>query len=150
MSFWDSFVILLCLGELCLLVLFPFGIVLLVLLAGPPLGGCQFLVVLLIWLLLVLVLCGRLLLMVVLVQDGKGFDLTDKPLLTSRVSWFNLRHVCGRDCIMWGIQLIHMLIVRWGVVISMTKGMFLINSGLEWDDSRDECSPTSPGLHVWN
>ena len=48
----------------------------------------------------------------VLVQDGKGFDLTDKPPLTSRVSWFNLRHVCGRDCIMWGIQVFFFLITK--------------------------------------
>ena len=38
--FWDSSVILLGLGEHYLLALFPFGIVLLGLLAGPPLGGC--------------------------------------------------------------------------------------------------------------
>ena len=39
----------------CLLALFSFGFVLLVLLVGPPLGGCQFLVMLLVWLLLMLV-----------------------------------------------------------------------------------------------
>ena len=40
MSFWGSFVILLDLGVLCLLVLFPFDIVLLVLLVEPLFGGC--------------------------------------------------------------------------------------------------------------
>ena len=34
----------------------------------PPLGGCQFLVMLLIWSLPLLVLCGRLLLMVLLMR----------------------------------------------------------------------------------
>ena len=77
------FVILLGLGVLCLLALFPFGIVLLGLLAGPPLGGCRFLDTLLIWLLLLMVLFGRMLLLVlvsgftglvVLVLDGKEFD----------------------------------------------------------------------------
>ena len=65
MCFWVSSVIHPGLDELCLLALFPFCTVLLVLLVGAPLGGYQFLVVLLIWLLLVLVLCRRLLLMVV-------------------------------------------------------------------------------------
>ena len=71
------------LGVHYLLALFPFGIVLLGLLAGPRPGGCGCLVILLIWLLLMIVLCGRLLLMVlvrrfpgfvVLVLDGKEFD----------------------------------------------------------------------------
>ena len=114
MVFWVSSVIHLGLGELCLLALFLFGIVLLVLLVRPPLGGYQFLVVLLIWLLLVLVLCRRLSLivvvgrfsgLVVLVQDGKEFDLTEQPLHTSLVSLFNLSHVCGKDCIMWGFEM---------------------------------------------
>ena len=60
----DSFVTFVGLRVHCLLALFPYGIVLLGLLAGPPLGGCQFLVMLLVWLLLVLGLFGRLLLMV--------------------------------------------------------------------------------------
>ena len=30
---------------------------------------------------------------------GKEFDLTENPLHTSRVSRFNLGHVCGRDCV---------------------------------------------------
>ena len=73
----------------------PFGIVLLVLLAELPLGGYQFLVVLLIWLLQVLVLCRRLLLMVivrrftglaVLVRDGQEFDLTTKPCIPREFS----------------------------------------------------------------
>ena len=75
-----SFVILLGLGVHCLLLLYPFGTVLLVLLARPPLGGCQLLVVLLIWLLLMMVMEVRFLLVVfarrfagfvVLVRDGK-------------------------------------------------------------------------------
>ena len=61
----------------------PFDIVLLALLAGLPLGGYWNLVMLLVWLLLLLVLQGRLLLMVmlrrflgsvVLVRDGGEFD----------------------------------------------------------------------------
>ena len=65
MSFWDSFVILLGVGVHYLLVLFSCGVVLLGLLTGPPLGGCQFPVtLLLIWSLPMLVLCGRLLLTV--------------------------------------------------------------------------------------
>ena len=47
MSFWGSFSVLHCLGVLYLLVLFPFNVVLLDLLAGPPLGGCRILVMLL-------------------------------------------------------------------------------------------------------
>ena len=83
MSFWVSFVTLLGLRVLYLLALFSIGIVLLGLRAGPPLGGCLFLVRLMIWLLLVLVLFGRLMLMVlvsrftglvVLVLEGKEFD----------------------------------------------------------------------------
>ena len=44
MSSWGFLATLLGLLVRCLLVLFPFGIVLLALLAGPPLGGCRFLV----------------------------------------------------------------------------------------------------------
>ena len=51
---------------------------------------------------------------------------------------------------MWGLQSFPMLIVRGGVTISMMMGMFLFRQGLEWDDSWDECRPTSPGLHAWN
>ena len=70
-----------------LLALFRFGILLLALLAGLPLGGCRNLVTLLVWLLLLLVLQGRLLLivllmrflgLVVLVRDGREFDKTEK------------------------------------------------------------------------
>ena len=50
------FVILLGLGVLCFLALFHLGIVLPDLLAGPPLGGCRILVMLLVWLLLKLLL----------------------------------------------------------------------------------------------
>ena len=83
MSFWGSFSIFLDLGVLCLLVLFPFGIVLLALLAGLPLGGYRYLVMFLILSLLLLGLPGRLLLivllmrflgLVVLVRDGRQFD----------------------------------------------------------------------------
>ena len=93
MSFLVSFAILLGLGVHCMLALFPLGIVLLGLLAGPTLGACLLLVMLLILSLLMLVLCGRLLLMVlfrrftglvVLVLDGKEFDKTEKLLHTSR------------------------------------------------------------------
>ena len=94
MRFLVSFVILLGLGVLCLLALFPSGIVLLDLLAGPPLGGCRFLVVLLIWLLPVLMMrrglfllldVGRFWGFVILVWDGKEFDSTEKPLHILRV-----------------------------------------------------------------
>ena len=65
---WDEllglFVILLGLGVLCLLALFHFGIVLLGLLAGPQLGGCRILDMLLIWLLLMMVFFWRMLLVV--------------------------------------------------------------------------------------
>ena len=90
----DSFVILLGLGVLCLMALFLLGIVLLGLLVEPLRGGCQYLVTLLAWLLLVLGWFRRLLLMmwimwftglVVLVRDGKEFDLTEKTLHTSWV-----------------------------------------------------------------
>ena len=57
MSFCGSLSTLLGLGVHYLLALFPLVIVLLGLLAGPPLGGCLFLVMLLIWLLLMLVQC---------------------------------------------------------------------------------------------
>ena len=96
MSFWDSFVTLLGLGELCLLALFHFGLL-------ARFGGCQVLVVLLIWLLLELVLCGRLLLMVVvgkfsglvlLVRDRKEFDLPERTLHTSQLLQFNAI-MCG-------------------------------------------------------
>ena len=79
------------------------------------LGVCQLLDMLLVWLLL-LVLFRRLLLMVhvrrftglvVLDLGGKEFDLTEKPLHTSRVSQFNQGHVCGRGCIMWCIQVFY-------------------------------------------
>ena len=56
MSFQDFFETNQSLGVHCVLALFPFVIVLLGLLAGPPLGGCQFLVMLLIRLLLMMVL----------------------------------------------------------------------------------------------
>ena len=67
----------------CLLALFLLGIVLLGLLVGLPLGGCRFLVMLLILLLQLLMLVGRLLLtvlfrrftgLVVLDLGGKEFD----------------------------------------------------------------------------
>ena len=83
MSFWDSFVILLGVGVHCTLPLFLLGIVLLGLLAGHPLGGCRFLVMLVILSLQLLILVGRLLLMVlfrrftglvVLDLGGKEFD----------------------------------------------------------------------------
>ena len=71
MSFWVSFSILQGLGVLYLLVLFPFVIVLLDLLARRRLGGCQFLVMFLIWLLLTLVL--RVGLLTVLMMRFLGF-----------------------------------------------------------------------------
>ena len=83
MSFWGSFSIPQGLGVLYLLVLFPFGTVLLGLLAALPLGGCQLLVMLLVWLRLLLVLkrgllssvlLMRFLGLVVLVRDGRKFD----------------------------------------------------------------------------
>ena len=79
-------------------------------LAGPPLGGCRFLVMLLIWLLLVLVLFGRILL-TVLVREFTGVSgsgpgrkrirlnrKTPARLVGSKVHshprvWKRLRHV---------------------------------------------------------
>ena len=96
---------------LCLLALFPFGIGLLVLLARPPLGSFLFLVVLLIWLLLMMVLGERILLLVfarrfagfvVLVLDGKEFDLTEKIPAHLAGLVVQSRHVFGRDCIQLG------------------------------------------------
>ena len=113
MSFWDSFVILLDLGVLYLLALFSSRIVLLGLLAGPPLGGCLFLVMLLIWLLLMLVLCGRLLLMV-LVRRFTGLVVL----------------VLDRKEFVWGIPVFPFLITRGGVLIRMMGEKILLRSGL--------------------
>ena len=67
------------LGVLCLLALFPLGIVLLGLLAGPPLGGCRCLVMVLAWLPLLVVVGVRFLVqgftgLVDLVRDEREFD----------------------------------------------------------------------------
>ena len=59
-----------------------------------------------------MVVVGRFSGLVVLVQDGKEFDLTEQPLHTSLVSLFNLSHVCGKDCIMWGFEMFLFLITR--------------------------------------
>ena len=65
--------------------------VLLVLPVGPLLGGCQYLVMLLVWLLILLGCFLRFLHVV----RGHG-------VLWVRGSGPGLVHVCGRDCVMWG------------------------------------------------
>ena len=87
MNLYGSSITLLGVGVHCLVALFPFGTVLLVLLAGPPLVGCQLLDMLLIWLLLGMVLFRRLLLMV-LVRRSLGKWFTGRPRV-----WKRLRHV---------------------------------------------------------
>ena len=73
-----------------LLALFPFGIVQLGLFAGPPLGGCRFLDMLLIWSLLMMVLFWR---------SRKtpahlaGYVVQSRPRV-----WKRLRHV-GHSCV---------------------------------------------------
>ena len=113
----------------------PFGIVLLVLLARLPLGGCQILVVLWIWFLLIMMMEERFLLVmfarrfagfVVLVRDGKEFDSTEKTLHTLRVWRFNLGHAFGRDCILAFLFLIE----RGDGAIRMIRSMFPLRSGL--------------------
>ena len=115
MSSCGYLIILLCLLVHCLLVLFLFGFVLLVLLVEPRRGGCLCLVRLLVWLPLVLEWFRRLLLrvwimgftgLVVLDRDGKEFDQTEKPpahlaglVLQSRPRvWKRLNHV-GPFCV---------------------------------------------------
>ena len=79
----------------------------------------------------------------------KIIRLNRKPMHTSWVvQLFNLAHVRGRGCVIWGFQFFLMLIVRGGVTISKTRCMFLCNSGLGWDDFWDERRPTSPGQHA--
>ena len=68
MSFSFFFVILLGLGVLCLLALFPFVTALIVLLAGLLLGGCLLQEVVLIWLLPVLQM-GRGLFLLLIVGE---------------------------------------------------------------------------------
>ena len=96
------------------------------------LGGYLCLVMLLAWLPLIvrlLVVMGVRYLVqgftgfVVLDRDGKEFDSTENPLHTLRVWVFNLGHVCGRDCVMWSFQLIHLLIFEGGVMISVMMGI---------------------------
>ena len=86
MSYYSSSIALLGLLVHCLLVQVPLGIVLLVLLVEPLLGGYQCLDMLLVWLLLILGLLRvmgfrmhdeRYTGLVVLDQDGKEFDYTD-------------------------------------------------------------------------
>ena len=86
--------------------------------------------------------------LVVLVRDGKEFDLTEKPLHTLRVLLFNLGHVFGRDRIQWRPLVLLFLIERGGGAIRMIRRMFLLRSGLGWVGSLGLCMPTSPGLHV--
>ena len=83
MSCYSSFITLLGLLVHCLLVLFPLGIELLVLLVVPLLGGYQCVDMLPVWLLLILGLLRVMVLrvyvvrftgLVLLDQDGKEFD----------------------------------------------------------------------------
>ena len=54
------------------------------------------------------------------------------PAHFSGVSILNLGHVCSRDCVICGIQLFLLLVLRGGVMISKTRDMFLFNTGLGW------------------
>ena len=84
-----------------------------------------------------MVLVGRFSGFVVLVRDGTEFDLTEKPLHISRVSQFNLGHVCRKDCIMWGFS-----------------GVSIPDHKRRRDQDDWECNPAQvrtgvgPGLHV--
>ena len=157
MSFWDSFVILPGRGVHYLLALFQFGIVLFGFLARPPLGGCQFLVMLLIWLPPVLMLCGRLWLrvwvvrftgLVVLVLDGKttrqktpahlaGLVLQSRPRVWKRLCHVEHSFVSIPDR-------------KRRRNDQMMGDTFLLRSGLGLGKSVVLCKPTSPGLHVFN
>ena len=68
---------------------------------------------------------------VVLVRDGKEFDLTENPVHTSLVSWVHLVHRCGRGCVMKGILVFLFLITRGG----MMGAAILFRSGLGWGNS---------------
>ena len=91
--------------------------------------------------------------MVVLWVSGSGPGrkrnrIHRKTLHTSGVSQFNLGHLCGKDCIMWGFQMFLFLITRGGIVIRMMRSTFLLRTGQGWVNSLGVCLPTSPGLHV--
>ena len=53
-----------------------------------------------------------------------------KTLHTLWVLVSNLGHVCGRNCVMWGFQLILLLIIEGGVMVSVMMGVFLCRTGL--------------------
>ena len=157
MSFRFSSVIHLVLDELCLLALFPFGIVLLVLLVGSSLGGlpvpgCV----------VDLVTAGVRAVQKVVADGGcqevfwvrssgpgrKRIRLNRKPpahlagfAVQSRPRvWKRLHHV--------GFQMFLFLIRRGGVVIRMMRCAFLLRTGQGWVNSLGVCLPTSPGLHA--
>ena len=66
----------------------------------------------------------------VLVRDGKEFDLTEKTLHTLRVQLFNLGHVFGRDCIQLKPFVFLFLVQRGDGVIRMMGVIILLRSGL--------------------
>ena len=60
----------------------------------------------------------------------KRIRLNRKTLHTLLVLWFNLVHVYGRGCVMWGFPGFLFLITRGGGVVRMMEDTFLIRSGL--------------------
>ena len=63
---------------------------------------------------------------------GREFDFTGRLQHTLWFQWFNLVHVFGRGCVMWGIPVFPFLIPRGGVVIRMMEDVILLRSGLGW------------------
>ena len=115
MRFGGSFGILLDLGVLCLLALFPFVTALIVLLVGPLLGDCLLLVVLEIWLLPILEIGVRLFLQLLLgrVFGGSQFWFAKKTNSTQQKTprtpcrvWCSIQATCvekiATSGLLWG------------------------------------------------
>ena len=96
-----------------------------------------------------MVLVRRFTGLVVLVQDGKEIDYTEKLMHTSRGLWFNLVHEFGIGCVMWDIPVLPFLITREGAVIRMMGDIILLRSGLGLGNSMGLCRPTSPEMHAF-
>ena len=99
-----------------------------------PLGGYQFMVLFVVWLLLILMLVVGLLLMrlvgmffglVVLVRVGNEFDETEKLLHTLRGTCLILVLRFGRGCVRLGFQESPCLITLGGVVIMLMGALFM-------------------------
>ena len=67
-----------------------------------------------------------------------------KTLHTLWVLVSNLGHVCGRNCVMWGFQLILLLDYRRRRYGQRDDGCFPVQNRTGWVNSREECRPTSP------